>query len=72
MKLENWRGGEVIAVLPELTLIKETAPPFEYKLIPGGFLNSKLSDGSFPKKGQVISYDITLAKDGSMMSYLDK
>ena len=67
MNLRKIRFGRIVARLPEKTLLHQhTAPPFEYVLIPGGFLNSLV-----PGSKKVIRYNVDEAEDGSVFAYLD-
>ncbi len=66
MNLRKIRFGRIVARLPEKTLLQHTAPPFEYVLIPGGFLNSVV-----PGDKKVIRYNVGQAEDGSALAYLD-
>ena len=69
MNFENQQSGKVIAVLPKKTLIRHTVFPFEYLLIPKGYLDFGLIKKDSIKPGQIISYDTTIAKDGSLVAY---
>lgn len=66
MNLRKIRFGRIVARLPEKTLLQHTAPPFEYVLIPGGFLNSLV-----PGSKKVIRFNVDEAEDGSALAYLD-
>ncbi len=66
MNLSKIRFGRIVARLPEKTLVQHSAPPFEYVLIPGGFLNSAV-----PGYKKILRHNIDEAEDGSALAYLD-
>jgi len=67
MDLTKMKFGRIVARLPVKTLVQNTSPPFEYFLIPGGFLNSTV-----PGDKKVIRYNTDETEDGSALAYLDK
>lgn len=67
MNLSKIRFGRIVARLPENTLLQHTAPPFEYVLIPGGFLNSVV-----PGDKKILRYNVDEAEDGSALAHLDE
>ena len=68
MKLKNLRFGEIVARMPQHTLVKNANPEDnKLYLLDGGFLNSRLPDNT-----KVIKFDITTAKDGSDYKWMLK